>query len=126
MSIDATKWVNSIQGLSGAEKSVLRMIADHFNENDLNARPGRALLARETGYSVRTVSRVVSKLNRTKFKGTETRVLQIQRWIDPSTGQNLANRYFLPAYNPESGRNEPEVKHVGGYYQGVNFIIEDW
>lgn len=133
MSFGATKWAKSLRNLTGTEKAVLLVIADYFNEeakneNDdtkyLQAWPSRKTIANETGFSVRTVSRTINRLNRYVTSDTEERLLIVQRWVDIDTGRHYSNHYFLPLYNPKSGEGQPKRRTCFNTSSGGDFELE--
>jgi AraC-like DNA-binding protein len=108
MSFDAFKWARGQGGLSSNRKFVLLMIADHYNEADRCAWPSMSTLARETGMSRRSVVRCIADLE-------ATGLLEAEQWINWDTGKQMANRYYLPQYDPESRRLKPTVAGVSGF-----------
>ena len=97
MSIDAYKWAKQQNDLPALEKWLLVTIADFYNEEQKRAWPGREALARQTCMSVRSISRHIAGLEKAGL-------IIVERWYNNDNGKNLSNRYYLPKYDPESGR----------------------
>jgi biotin operon repressor len=112
VSNDAVNWVRRLGGLSTGEKFVLWVIADRYNEQEKCAFPGRKSIAKETNMSVRTVSRHIQTLKNWKFEPNGLPVLVVQSRFVAGSEKNYTNKYFLPAYDPESGKGEPEERCV--------------
>lgn len=112
MSNDAVNWVRRLGGLSTGEKFVLWVIADRYNEEEKCAFPGRKSIAKETNMSVRTVSRHIQTLKNWKFEPNGLPVLVVQTRKVSNSEKNYTNKYFLPAYDPESGKGEPKERYV--------------
>lgn len=92
MSLGAYKWAKAVENIPPLEKWLLVTIADFYNEEHGNAWPGRTTLCKQTGMSLRSISRITDSLEN---RG----LIRIQFWIRSSNGQNLNNRYFLPQYD---------------------------
>lgn len=122
MSIAAFKWAKTVEGIPPLEKWLLVMIADHYNESEHKAWPGKNTLANETGMSLRTVTRCLSSL---EAKG----LIQIQHWINTTNGQHLNNRYFLPLHDAiAAASDQRRFVHVDPEYdrlEGRVSFIED-
>lgn len=95
MSIGAFRWALNWVGLSSAEKFVLVMIADHYNEKCHRSWPSIALLADETSLSRATVKRAIKNL-------AFHEVIAVEPWKQAGTGHSLNNRYLLPLYDKKS------------------------
>lgn len=112
MSNDAVNFVRGLSGLSAGEKFVLWIIADRYNEDEKCAFPGRKSIARDTNMSVRTVSRHLQTLKRWKFEPNGLPLLVVQTRYVSGSEKNYTNKYFLPAYDPDSGKGEPRETYV--------------
>lgn len=93
MSIDALEWAASLDGLTRLEKTVLKEIANRYNDHRRRAWPSQARMARDTGYSRRSIIRGINSLEE---KGLVFRV----HAFDSETSGTTSNRYFLPVYDP--------------------------
>lgn len=99
MSIRAYRWakqqtmLNEHDKLTAAEKFVLVMIGDHYNDVWHRAWPSRTTLAEETGLSVPTVKRSIRSL-------ATAGLLLIEPWVLNEGAGALSNRYLLPKFNP--------------------------
>lgn len=92
MSNKAINWAWEIQGLSPVERLVLLAIADHADESH-SSYPGQELLARRSCCSVRTVQRVLPRLE-------ELGILsRVRRYVE---GGRTSDRYVLRVgYTPD-------------------------
>lgn len=107
MSMGAFKWAKSWGGqLTSPQMFVLLMIADHYNDTKRRAWPHIATLATETCLSSSTVKRSIREL---KAQG----LIEVEQWFDNSTGQQMANRYCLPDYDPRSVAHGPQFAEPG-------------
>lgn len=88
VSIEAYKWAKE-QALPGVQKSVLICIADRLNAKKGYAWPSIARIARDTGWSTRTVAKAIRALKEAGL--IETRQQFYAR--DYSKGPN---RYYIP------------------------------
>lgn len=123
MSNEAVNWVRGLKGCSSGEKFVLWVIADRYNEGEKCAFPGRKSIAQDTGMSVRTVSRHIQNLRLKRVAPSGLPVLVVQERFVAGSEQNYTNRYFLPAFDPESGKGEPPVRFV--YVDGKTWVEDD-
>ena len=117
MSNEAVNWVRDLTGCSTGEKFVLWVIADRYREDEKCAFPGRKSIAKDTGMSVRTVSRHIQSLRQKSYKPNGLPVLVVQTRFVTHTEKNFTNKYFLPAYDPESGKGAAQevwVTNIGG------------
>jgi biotin operon repressor len=105
MSFEAFKWAKSWDGLSSTRKFVLLMLADHYNEDVHRAWPSMQTLANETGMSRRSVVNCVATLE-------EMGLIEVEQWVDATTGKQMSNRYCLPWHDPASTRAEKLPVHV--------------
>ena len=92
MSMKAFRWAKTWNGLTPYEKFVLVMIADHYNDAVRRSWPSQLTLARETGMSPRSVARSVSALERNGL-------IEVEPWVNNSTGARLTKRYCLPFFD---------------------------
>lgn len=101
MSIEAYKWAKE-QNLPGVQKSVLICIADRLNAQLGYAWPSIARIARDTGWSSRTVAKAIKELKEANL--IETRQQYFAK--DHSKGPN---RYYIPqlGHVPPVGRKYP-------------------
>lgn len=112
MSNEAVNFVRKLSGLSYGEKFVLWIIADRYNEKEKCAFPGRKSIAEDTNMSVRTVSRHIQTLKKWKFQPNGLPLLVVQTRYVSGSEKNYTNKYFLPAYDPESGKGQPNECYV--------------
>jgi hypothetical protein len=118
MSMDAYRWALTWTGLTSPEKFVLVMIADHFNPDVLRAWPSRKTLAVETALSVSTISRSIAALEKEGL-------VEVEPWVNASTGSQMSNRYCLPLFNEKSTRAlQLPVKVYGGFGPGGKWEYE--
>ena len=94
MSVQALEWATKQPGLTRLEKTVLKEIANRYNEGRGRAWPSQNRMARDTGYSRSSINRALNDL---EAKGLITRLAS----FDSNTGARSSNRYFLPKYAPE-------------------------
>lgn len=108
MSMDAYRWALTWDGLKSAEKFVLIMIADHYNERVHRSWPSIERLAKETALHRTTVMRVIRKLE-------ENGLVEVEPWARADQGGALNNRYCLPMYDQKSVRAQrlPVVAYAG-------------
>ncbi|MGJ4843902.1 helix-turn-helix domain-containing protein [Leifsonia sp. Le1] len=99
MSFEAFRWAKSWGGLSTSRKFVLLMLADHYNEEAHRAWPSMQTLARETGMSRRSVVNCIATLEKEGL-------IEVEQWVDATTGKQMSNRYCLPWHDEESVRAE--------------------
>lgn len=99
MSMDAYKWAKTWFvpdcELSSAERFVLLLISDYYNEAKKHAWPSIKTLSQLSGISDRTVTRCLRSL---EGRG----LIETESWFNASTGRRTQNRYYLPFYDPES------------------------
>ena len=95
MSMKAFRWAKAQTGLSSAQKFVLVMISDHYNDGEKRSWPSIATLAAETEQSRSTVQRAIRHI---EGRG----LIAIEPWKNADTGVNLSNRYCLPLFDPTS------------------------
>jgi len=93
MSHKAREWAARLTDVSRLEKTVLKEIADRYNDDTGYCWPSQKKLARDTGYSRASIN---IGLNGLEEKGYIFR----QKVIDTDSGGNLSNRYSLPKYAP--------------------------
>jgi len=98
MSFQAVDWSMTFPCATRAEKTVLIVVAHHFNEDDGLAWPGIARLAACTQLSERHVQRCLRSLERVGLIETASRYRK---------GRQITNGYYLPFYR------EPNVTAVG-------------
>ena len=103
MSIEARDWAKTITGLSATQKSVLKEIADRFNEGEGLAWPSTGRIAKDTGLDRSTVVRALRVLEGKKL------IIRIRR-TDVDTGGYLSNQYLLPQYRPVADVQPTSVK----------------
>ncbi|TDN42557.1 helix-turn-helix protein [Curtobacterium flaccumfaciens] len=94
MSFNAIKWAVG-QETSPTQKSVLMIIAFHFNDAEHCAWPSHNLMAAESNLGRSTVIRTVASLQ------DELGLVEIEAREDPS-GRKTSNRYYLPDYDSAS------------------------
>lgn len=82
------------QALTSAEKFVLVMIADRYNETWGRAWPSFSRLASDTNLSLATIKRVIPELR-------EAHLVIVEPWVVNSGAGRMSHRYLLPAYRPE-------------------------
>lgn len=95
MSVRAIEWAATYPGLTKLERTVLKELANRYNEKDGRAWPSQARMARETGYSRSSILRGLRSLEE---KGLIVRV----RSFKEKSGARTSNRYFLPKYDPSA------------------------
>lgn len=105
MSLKALIWAKDQRGLASLEKLLLIVIADYYNDEQKRAWPGRKELSLSTGMSIRTISKHVGGLEGSGH-------LLVERWFNNDSGKNLSNRYYLPLFDPDSGRRCKSDKTV--------------
>ncbi|PZE68311.1 MULTISPECIES: helix-turn-helix domain-containing protein [unclassified Curtobacterium] len=94
MSFNAIRWAVA-QETSPTQKSVLMIIAFHFNDSEHCAWPSHNLMAAETNLGRSTVIRTVAALQ------DELGLVEIEPREDTS-GRKTSNRYYLPDYDSAS------------------------
>lgn len=109
MSIEAREWAKTVTGLSATQKSVLKEIADRFNEGEERAWPSTGRIAQDTGLDRSTVVRALRVL---EGKGL---IIRIRR-TDIDNGGYLSNQYLLPQYRAVATAQPASVKVWRGYY----------
>jgi len=102
MSMKAFRWAKAQEGLTSAEKFVLVMLGDHFNDEWHRSWPSYATLAGETGLSVSTVKRSIKAL---RARGLVT----VEAWMLNDGAISMPNRYLLPRYDRELPAAEQPV-----------------
>lgn len=109
MSMKAFRWAKAQEGLSSAEKFVLVMIADHYNDDWHRSWPSQATLAHECQVSESTVKRCVKELRKKGF-------LLVEEWVINTNAARLSNRYLLPRFHGTlPAKQQPVV--VDTYYE---------
>jgi DNA-binding transcriptional MocR family regulator len=117
MSIGAFRWAKTWE-LPTLQKFVLVMIADHYNDADHRSWPSRATIARETGMSVKSVTRSIQQLE-------QDGLIEVEPWLNVSTGSQLANRYCLPLYDHLSEPSEAlPVRVTAAFAQSGQWEVE--
>lgn len=96
MSYATTEWVRALD-VPRAQKTVLTALAGHQNRKTGLCCPGHSTLAKDTGYSERTVRRHLSWLREAKLITTEARFIGGKKssdgyvfnleWVDMASGQ---------------------------------------
>ena len=140
MSNEAVNWARSVQvyrdkpvfrkngeilrTLTSSEQFVLWVIADRYSNKNKYAGMGRASIARDTKLDVSTISRCIQSLKGIYSMENGRPILFVQTWINNSTGENLNNRYFLPAFDELSGLNQSNVIYAEwGYDRDEQKVI---
>ena len=95
MSMKAYRWAKKQGGLTSAEKFVLVMLADYYNDAWSRAWPSLKTLAGDTALSVSTVQRALRGLQ-------EIGIVAAERWTFNDGGAQMNNRYLLPTFDPSS------------------------
>lgn len=95
MSVKALEWASTVRGISRLEKTILKEIANRYNEQKGRAWPSQNRMSRDTGYSRSSINRA---LNGLEEKGLIARFAS----FDSTTGARSSNRYFLPKYEPHA------------------------
>lgn len=110
MSVQALEWATKQQGLTRLEKTILKEIANRYNEARGRAWPSQNRMARDTGYSRSSINRALN--------GLEARGL-IARFssFDSNTGARSSNRYFLPQYAPQNVPTARTSFEVHSYFE---------
>jgi len=114
LSIEAFRWAKTWGELTSAQKFVLLMIADHYNDRWRRSWPSIATLARETSLGESTVKRSIRALR-------EMGLIEVETWFDASTGKNMSNRYCLPLYDD---RSVASTKPRAGTYNRGELVDE--
>jgi DNA-binding transcriptional MocR family regulator len=115
----AYRWAKSWDLLNSNQKFILVMIGDRFNEEQHRSWPSRETLARDTCMSVRSVVRCLKALE-------EQGLIEIEPWINASTGSQMSNRYYLPLYDAKSSAStELPVRVFAGYGNSGKWEYED-
>ena len=94
MSIKALEWAAKAPGITRLERTVLKEIANRYNEQKGRAWPSQARMARDTGYSRSSINRGLNGLEK---KGLILRIASFDSYTEART----SNRYFLPQYAPD-------------------------
>ena len=110
MSVKAIEWAATYPGLTKLERTVLKEIANRYNEKLGRAWPSQARMARETGYSRSSILRGLRSLEE---KGLIVRV----RSFTEKSGARTSNRYFLPKYDPSAVPSTREAIIVSSNYK---------
>ena len=109
MSVQALEWATKQPGLTRLEKTVLKEIANRYNEGRGRAWPSQNRMARDTGYSRSSINRALNDL---EAKGLIVRFAS----FDSYTGARSSNRYFLPQYAPQDVPETREPFQVDSYF----------
>ena len=94
MSVKALEWASKHPGLTRLEKTILKEIANRYNDQKGRAWPSQNRIARDTGYHRSSVNRGLKALEE---KGLLVRL----NAFDGDSGARMSNRYFLPTFEPE-------------------------
>lgn len=113
MSVKAIEWAATYPGLTKLERTVLKELANRYNEKDGRAWPSQARMARETGYSRSSILRGLRSLEE---KGLIVRV----RSFKEGSGARTSNRYFLPKYDPSAVPSTREAIIVAPKYKNAS------
>lgn len=95
MSIEAYRWAKGWPFTQASQKFVLIALADYYNDAERRAWPSMETLCAFTCLSRATVARAVEALKAAGF-------VEVERWVDSDTNNNLTNRYYLPMFDPKS------------------------
>lgn len=95
MSHKAREWAANLSDISRLAKTILKEIADRYNDDSGMCWPSQQRLARDTGYSRSSVNRALNEL---ESKGYIFR----QHVVDSDSGGHMSNRYSLPAFAPHA------------------------
>jgi hypothetical protein len=93
MSVKAWRWAKAQEGLTSAEKFVLVMLGDYYNDEWHRSWPSYSSLVRDTALSLSTVQRAVRSL---RARG----LIDVEAWILNDGAQSMPNRYLLTGYKP--------------------------
>lgn len=111
--MDAYRWALTWDGLTSAEKFVLVMIADHYNDEAHRSWPSIERLAKETALHRTTVIRAIKTLEKNGL-------VDVEPWVRADYGGKLNNRYCLPFYDPKSQRAKriPVIAYADFNHEG--------
>jgi biotin operon repressor len=104
VSFNAIKWAVA-QETTAPQKSVLMILAFHFNDEEHCAWPSHNLIAQETNLSRATVVRSITSLQ------NDLALIEIESRED-AAGRQTSNRYYLPDYDAKSRRAPPHLEAV--------------
>jgi len=91
MSMKAFRWAKAQEGLTSAEKFVLVMLGDYYNDDWHRSWPSYGSLARDTSLSLSTVQRAVRSL---RARG----LIDVEAWMLNEGAVSMPNRYLLTGY----------------------------
>lgn len=91
VSIDAINWCRDERGVRGPNKAVLHSICDRYNDEYGYAWPTISRIAKDSGWSDRTVSRCLRWLESRGYIAT-------YRQFYAHDGSPASNRYYLPVF----------------------------
>lgn len=109
MSLEAMEWASKNPGLSRGERTILKELANRYNQKERKAWPSIQRLANDTGYSRSSVCRILKSLEE---KGLIVRV----HAIDEYHGGFTSNRYFLPLFAPRDVPQSKKTIRVDRYF----------
>lgn len=91
MSMKAFRWAKAQEGLTSAEKFVLIMLGDYYNDEWHRSWPSYGSLARDTSLSLSTVQRAVRSLR-------AAGLIDVEAWVLNEGAVSMPNRYLLTGY----------------------------
>lgn len=94
MSVKAWRWAKAQEGLTSAEKFVLVMLGDYYNDEWQRAWPSYGTLAHDTALSVSTVQRSIRSLR-------DAGLIEVEAWLLNDGAVSLPNRYLLTGYRKD-------------------------
>jgi hypothetical protein len=111
-------WCRELKGLSGTHKSILMHICDRYNDKLGYAWPSISRMARDTGWTERTISRALRLLERRDF-------IASYRQFYAHDGSPASSRYYLPSFTTLPPRGQ--VFLIGGSfnYEG-QWETDEW